>query len=76
MDKKAAIVGGLAAVGTLVAVVAITRKPAEAAPPPAPQFTCIWGDGFMANTWAEMEEHYRTAHPDKPVVQFISVVWA
>ena len=74
MDKKAAIVGGLAAVGALVAVVALTR-PAEAAPPPGPGFTCIWGDGFTANTWAEMEEHYRTAHPDKPMLQFISVVW-
>lgn len=68
-DKRALVLLGLAGLGITLAVLA---KPAEAAPPPPPppkyNYFCIFGDGFTAMTWEEMLNHYRTAHPDQPIV--------
>lgn len=49
------------------------RKAKKVEPPPI-GYVCIFGDGFWAATWAEMLEHYSTAHPGE-LISPIEIVW-
>ena len=56
--KGAVVLGSTAGV---IALLLAFRKKAKAAP--EFWFTCVFGDGFRAQTWAEMQEHYCDTHP-------------
>lgn len=77
MDKRAGqAVLGIGAVALGIWGLTRLRKKAPPEPPPPPPlgYTCIFGDGFTAATWAEMWQHYVTVHPEE-LVSPIEIVW-
>lgn len=76
MAKKGLVIG-LVALGTAALGVIALSKKAEAAPAPTPppKYYCVWKDGFTADTWEGMLEHYRTVHPSMAVLDFLDIQW-
>ena len=72
MDKKA--LGIIAVLGAAAAGIAIA-KAAAAKEVPVAKYTCVWKDGFTADTWEKMLEHYSTVHPGMNVLDYVEIQW-